>query len=207
MENGIDYIIQERARQQSEEGYTLERDRINYLQGQLGMAAAAYATPAHQRIYINKKDKPYCYPFGAEYWKPTPEDRIRELTKAGALIAAEIDRLLYEEKRSKDREVFDKLHAIYHKFSYIIAGGKPTEEECAWLDNNTFKCVVTPETARNGYNGDKAYLLKHLDIGEEYTLDSMSVGQSSSTLTLKEFPGKPFNTVNFKIHIDNEKRG
>jgi hypothetical protein len=27
------------------------------------------------------------------WWKPTPSDRIRELTKAGALIAAEIDRL------------------------------------------------------------------------------------------------------------------
>ena len=26
-------------------------------------------------------------------WKPTPDDRIRELAKAGALIAAEIDRL------------------------------------------------------------------------------------------------------------------
>jgi hypothetical protein len=25
-------------------------------------------------------------------WKPTPKDRIRELGKAGALIAAEIDR-------------------------------------------------------------------------------------------------------------------
>jgi hypothetical protein len=28
------------------------------------------------------------------FWKPTPNDRIKELTKAGALIAAEIDRLL-----------------------------------------------------------------------------------------------------------------
>ena len=28
-----------------------------------------------------------------EGWKPTPDDRIKELAKAGALIAAEIDRL------------------------------------------------------------------------------------------------------------------
>jgi hypothetical protein len=27
-------------------------------------------------------------------WKPSPDDRFRELVKAGALIAAEIDRLL-----------------------------------------------------------------------------------------------------------------
>jgi len=29
------------------------------------------------------------------HWKPTPDDRVRELVKAGALIAAEIDRLNY----------------------------------------------------------------------------------------------------------------
>ena len=28
-----------------------------------------------------------------EWWKPTPKNRVRELVKAGALIAAEIDRL------------------------------------------------------------------------------------------------------------------
>lgn len=33
------------------------------------------------------------WPFSQEWWKPTPDDRIRELAKAGALIAAEIDRL------------------------------------------------------------------------------------------------------------------
>ncbi len=28
-----------------------------------------------------------------KWWKPTPENRIKELAKAGALIAAEIDRI------------------------------------------------------------------------------------------------------------------
>ena len=36
------------------------------------------------------------WPWNGSYWKPTPDDRIKELTKAGALIAAEIDRLLNE---------------------------------------------------------------------------------------------------------------
>ena len=35
------------------------------------------------------------WPWEANWWKPTPEDRIKELAKAGALIAAEIDRLSF----------------------------------------------------------------------------------------------------------------
>jgi hypothetical protein len=35
----------------------------------------------------------HAVPWGESWWKPTPEDRVRELVKAGALIAAEIDRL------------------------------------------------------------------------------------------------------------------
>jgi hypothetical protein len=33
------------------------------------------------------------WPWSKHWWKPTPNDRVRELVKAGALIAAEIDRL------------------------------------------------------------------------------------------------------------------
>lgn len=33
------------------------------------------------------------FPFSSVWWKPSPENRIKELAKAGALIAAEIDRL------------------------------------------------------------------------------------------------------------------
>jgi hypothetical protein len=36
---------------------------------------------------------PWLWPFAPERWKPSPSNRIRELVKAGALIAAEIDRL------------------------------------------------------------------------------------------------------------------
>lgn len=36
---------------------------------------------------------PAGWPWHPKWWKPTPDDRIRELAKAGALIAAEIDRL------------------------------------------------------------------------------------------------------------------
>ena len=36
---------------------------------------------------------PYLWPWRPSWWKPTPDDRVRELVKTGALIAAEIDRL------------------------------------------------------------------------------------------------------------------
>jgi hypothetical protein len=38
------------------------------------------------------------WPWTQRTFKPTPHDRIRELVKAGALIAAEIDRLELEKK-------------------------------------------------------------------------------------------------------------
>ena len=40
----------------------------------------------------------YLWPWKEAWWKPTPEDRIRELVKAGALIVAEIDRLRRKEE-------------------------------------------------------------------------------------------------------------
>jgi hypothetical protein len=45
------------------------------------------------------------WPFFTRPWKPTPDNRIRELEKAGALIAAEIDRLQrMEEKKESNGE-------------------------------------------------------------------------------------------------------
>ena len=37
-------------------------------------------------------DTPECWPWDHEWWKPS-DDPVRNLVKAGALIAAEIDRL------------------------------------------------------------------------------------------------------------------
>jgi len=41
---------------------------------------------------------PPIWPWEKSWWKPTPNDRVKELVKAGALIAAEIDRLLEQNK-------------------------------------------------------------------------------------------------------------
>ena len=93
------------------------------------------------------------------------------------------------------KDELDKLIGVYFKKCYL-GFGEITEEEQGYLDDNVFIC--TP-TGKNGYQGDKDHINKHLEIGKEYTLKSMNVSQSSSTLTLNEFPLTEFNTVCFNI--------
>lgn len=90
---GIELIAQERERQIAEEGWTAKHDDI-HANGELANAAAMYAiTPLTREdgaIAINKFPS-WLWPWDRSWWKPG--DRLRELAKAGALIAAEIDRL------------------------------------------------------------------------------------------------------------------
>jgi hypothetical protein len=87
--DGVGLIAAERRRQITQEGYFASHDdREDHARGELARAAAMYALPPEYR---------YTDVLGAmwpRHWqfKPT-EDRMRELTKAGALIAAEIDRI------------------------------------------------------------------------------------------------------------------
>ena len=81
--NGAELIAAERVRQKSEEGWGSRHDD-EHTNGELVAAAVAYALRAS-----------ILWPWPSDFWKPTT--RIRDLTKAGALIAAEIDRLLREE--------------------------------------------------------------------------------------------------------------
>jgi len=63
----------------------------------MAIAAACYAIPVDRLIRKTRADGqpgvPTMWPWHQGWWKPSPNDRIRELVKAGALIAAEIDRL------------------------------------------------------------------------------------------------------------------
>ncbi|EGO63558.1 hypothetical protein [Acetonema longum] len=66
---------------------------------ELALAAAAYAIPARLRERFADRiggSIIIWWPWQIRWWRPTPDNRIRELTKAGALIAAEIDRLIAE---------------------------------------------------------------------------------------------------------------
>jgi hypothetical protein len=96
MKTGIDFIKEERERQLNVEGWSSEHDD-KYLSDELARAAATYAIPINaQYIFdgafgINYRGT--LWPFDKSWYKPSPEDRIKELSKSGALIAAEIDRL------------------------------------------------------------------------------------------------------------------
>jgi hypothetical protein len=101
---GIERIAAERKRQIEEEGWTSEYDD-SFMLGELADAAACYAMDKIYRDFqfinvLTVKEK--IWPWYHGKFKPTPGNRIRELEKAGALIAAEIDRLLRAEKKAKD---------------------------------------------------------------------------------------------------------
>jgi hypothetical protein len=89
---GVDLIAAERQRQIEQEGWTPEHD-AEHTGSLLARAAVCYATPPSIRGCLPGTDLPVDWPWHSMYWKPTPGDRVRELVKAGALIAAEIDRL------------------------------------------------------------------------------------------------------------------
>lgn len=89
--SAVDMIAAERRRQVVAEGYDAEHDK-RHDEGELAQAAVAYALPGNGPVV-----KVSMWPFERGSFKETDgsvEERIRELVKAGALIAAEIDRLL-----------------------------------------------------------------------------------------------------------------
>lgn len=99
--NGIELIAAERLRQVEVEGWTPGHDDKLSL-GQMADAAACYAlreTMREREIWLRPLWN-CLWPWELRWWRPTPGNRVRELEKAGALCAAEIDRLL----RLKERE-------------------------------------------------------------------------------------------------------
>lgn len=104
-EDGLALIAAERQRQITAEGWTPEHD-AGHGDGELARAAGCYALvagmPSDMRDDVLRGDRDWPpsppWPWEREWWKPgadnSTESRIRELAKAGALTAAEIDRLL-----------------------------------------------------------------------------------------------------------------
>lgn len=123
--NGIELIAEERKRQMEVEGYSIEHDLL-HKEGEFLDAAACYMLPNARRptedvtevefvppyavIYDQTDERgrihkirvmpPNNWPWHANSWKPTPFDRVRELVKAGALIAAAIDRIINKQNKS-----------------------------------------------------------------------------------------------------------
>ena len=77
-------ILEERERQIEDEGFTLAHDN-HHRPGELARAAACYAMPKEHR----GDAVTLAWPWGHHWWKPG--DRRRELTKAAALIVAELE--------------------------------------------------------------------------------------------------------------------
>lgn len=86
--DGAHLIERERARQKSEEGWTADHDDLHD-QGELAAAASRYAL--YHTAYYEQSEIGTYWPWHPKWWKPA--DAVRNLVKAGALIAAEIDRI------------------------------------------------------------------------------------------------------------------
>jgi hypothetical protein len=103
--DGAQRIAAERARQKGAEGWSDEHDSAHD-NGELAWAAVCYAAP--KAVYVERRGQDLVTFADPWPWEPSDdkrvrpygtlkeptEQRIRQLEKAGALIAAEIDRLL-----------------------------------------------------------------------------------------------------------------
>lgn len=114
--SGLELITAERQRQIEREGWTPEHDD-EHANSELAWAAVCYAAPKPVRALLPTQVRPCgcrsvdecrhnifrCeryrdpWPWDAEWDKRGKHDRLRQLAIAGALIAAEIDRLQREE--------------------------------------------------------------------------------------------------------------
>ena len=102
---GVELIAAERQRQIEAESWSADHDASEHQAGELAAAAVAYALAPGSRERMAPNGDPLMpevWPWEPKWWKPkwTPRTaragRIRELAVAGALLAAEIDRLQRE---------------------------------------------------------------------------------------------------------------
>lgn len=109
--SALTMVAKERYRQTEVEGYTPAHDDA-HVYGELALAAIAYATPDDveigREVFVDNPPGSFM-PRRVRYesvwpWEGEPKrtTRIRDLVKAGALIAAEIDRLLRLEAKLKE---------------------------------------------------------------------------------------------------------
>lgn len=108
---GCSLIRDERKRQIDDEMYSEDHDTLHQY-GELLDAAICYCLteyndyglferPIHVEKLIN-----VIWPWGQEYWKP--KDKLRNLIRAGALIAAELDRLNRIERQKYSEVLHNK---------------------------------------------------------------------------------------------------
>ena len=140
MKTGIEIILKERIRQIEEEGWTPTHD-LQHVKGELANAAAHYAMTAEMIDFIDdhwgNDQHLNIWPFDLNWLKRSPKNRIKELGKAGALIAAEIDRIILSKKSAEEREEILKMSSTHildyelnlrlpkaRREDIVISGGK-----------------------------------------------------------------------------------
>lgn len=95
LRDGAELIAEERKRQISKEGWSEHHDD-QHTDYELGKAAESYLaaviSPEEEGDENGKSRPAWDWPWDEKCWKPSG-DPVRNLVKAGALIAAEIDRI------------------------------------------------------------------------------------------------------------------
>ena len=178
MKTGIDIIRRERQRQVSEEGWTSDHDD-GHTPGKLAIAAISYAETGAHQADVGGKGETYGpgddWPWEFEWWKPS-DDPVRNLAKAGALIAAEIDRILREDSSALladesdtypdpqpgtfQRALIDLVNAYSiengsNTPDYIVAGYL---EQCLDAFNSAIRCRESWYGRTNEYPADLDHL-------------------------------------------------
>ena len=139
MKRGIELIAEERQRQIDVEGYSEQHDSqhkaseliyaaIAYVESaKVGVNCAEMGNTNEHEIMMRKVEMGIHYPFG---WDFKPSTDVCDLVKAGALIAAAIDRMLPESEDEKVRKGIVELV----KQSSEILNKKNQERMLAWLE-------------------------------------------------------------------------
>lgn len=116
---GTEAIAAERKRQVEQEGWTAAHDD-ELTGGALAYAAACYAIGSIETLEGGGQ----LWPFDSEHWKPSG-DRLRDLAKAGALIAAEYDRIARARTVGSD----DEDRATF-TFGYLLRTANDWDSLC-----------------------------------------------------------------------------
>ncbi len=141
---GLEAITAERIRQIEGEGFLPDHDDA-HRNGELAQAAATYAYPEGEGVTMLFQDfrGGVLFPasWDSSWWKPSRgeyfQGRKRELEKAGALIAAEWDRIERLEKRlesfdgrTKGDLTWIDWYELLQEYSFVLGHGKELITGC-----------------------------------------------------------------------------
>lgn len=136
---GIQLIAAERERQITTEGWSPEHD-ATHTKGELADAGLCYIYASFNVGHPAAQKSPPEWPWAEDWWKPS-DDPIRNLVKAGALIAAEIDRLAMNERNELERLSAGSVHSVSPSaFGSVDADPAIENERCKLALQNLSAC-------------------------------------------------------------------